>query len=192
MKQTVIIACSIFKNELNNTKNLGTIDIIYLDSMLHMVPDKLENSLTRLIDKYKKHNIILLYGECYPGITELEKNSNVYRVPGINCINITLENKHYKKLRKDGAFILLNEWLKRWKEVFQEELGFKNSANATAFMQEMHSKVVYLDTGNEEIPFETLKEISNYVGLPYSIEKTNAIILEDEINKAINYFKHAS
>jgi len=186
----ICIACSIFKKDLEKIWEKKSFDfkIIYLDSMLHMNPAKLDELLNIQTEKFSDKNIILLYGDCHSKMLDLEKNKNIYRSPGINCCNILLENKRYKELRKQGGFILIDEWVMRWKEIFQNELGFKNTQNAQMFMQEMHTKLIYLDSGNIEIPTQTLTDISEYCGLPYFVEKTNQSVLEQTITDAINWF----
>lgn len=182
----IIVACSVFKNELEAIMKKGTIkgQVIYLDSMLHMYPKKLEKLLNEKIEENKDKNIVLLYGDCHARILDQCKG-NVYKVKGINCCDTILGNKKYKKLRKDGAFILIHEWMERWEEVFKEELGLKNSDLAKKFMTEMHKKIVFVDTGIVEIPHGILKEISNYTGLSYSVESCSSGILEEELLRTI-------
>lgn len=182
----VIVACSVFKHELDAIMKKGIIkaEVIYLDSMLHMYPKKLEELLNNKIDELKDKNIVLLYGDCHARILDQCKGT-VYKVNGVNCCDTILGKKKYKELRREGAFILIHEWLERWEEVFKDELGLKNSDLAKKFMQEMHKKLVYVDTGLFEIPNETLKKISQYTGLPYYIESWSSNTLEKELLRTI-------
>ncbi|MBE9467453.1 MAG: DUF1638 domain-containing protein [Bacteroidetes bacterium] len=179
----ICIACSIFKKELEALKKEGAINIpiIYLDSMLHMKPDKLNALLSAEIEKYNDYEIILAFGDCSTGMFDIENKHNVKRTKGLNCTNILLGTSEYRKLRKEGAFILFNEWVHRWKEVFIDEFGFKKSESATLFMNEMHTKFVYLDLGDAEIPHDTLKELSDFCGLPYEIKSSTSEFLAKSI-----------
>lgn len=187
----VIIACSIFKFELELLKKAGKINepIVYLNSMLHMDQAKLKKTLDKTIDNYKSYKIILIYGDCHAEIYDYEENANILRTPGINCCEIFLGEKEYKKQRKEGAFLLLPEWIKRWKEVFIDHLGFKDSKAIKPFMNEMHKKLVYIDAGTYCTDKKLLNEISDFVGLPLEIHKTTIDELERVILNLIN--KHA-
>ena len=58
------------------------------------------------------------------------------------------------------------EWTSRWKEIFKNELDLKGEI-AKEFMKEMHTFVLYIDTGVVPVPTETLDEISHTLGLPW-------------------------
>lgn len=184
----VIIACSVFKTELEFLKNSGkiTVPIIYLNSMLHMYPEKLQELLDKKIKENCNFKIVLVYGDCHARMIDYEKNPNIVRTPGINCCEIFLGTETYRKIRKDGAFVLLPEWANRWKEVFIEYMGFKNSASATLFMNDMHKKILYIDTGFTEINNPLLKEITGFLGLPLEIHSSSVYELEKTVLQLIN------
>ena len=183
----IIISCSIFKYELEYLKSKGEIDIpvVYLNSMLHMNPQELNLYLDAMIEKYNDFSIILLFGDCHARMVDYEKNRNIVRSPGINCCEIIIGSEEYRKLRRDGAFILLPEWADRWREVFVDYMGFKTSKAANLFMSEMHKKLVYIDTGYHERDNALLKEISDYVGLPIEVYKSSIVKLETSIKHLI-------
>ena len=83
----VIIACSIFKYELDHLISEGRLDVpvVYLNSMLHMYPEELQTLLDTKIEEYKNFRIILMYGDCHANMVDYEKQTNILRVPGINC-----------------------------------------------------------------------------------------------------------
>lgn len=186
------IACSIFRDELEalRRENKITVPVIYLDSMLHMFPDRLHERLDKVVknelDAGKK--LLLIYGECSPYMDKYNENKNVKRIGGINCVNIFLDEKVYRNLRKEGAFFLIHEWALRWKEIFQNELGL-NADNAKSFMSEMHTKLIYLDTGSAPVPVDTLNEISAYCGLPCEIAKVTLDVFSNRVNQAVEELK---
>ena len=96
-----------------------------------------------------------------------------------------LGSEKYKKLRRDGAFILLPEWADRWKEAFIDYMGFKNSKSIKPFMSEMHKKLVYIDTGFQKKDKSLFDEISDYLGLPLEIYNSSIDELEQVINRLI-------
>ncbi len=114
-----------------------------------------------------------------------ESMPGVYRVKGMNCPDVLLGPEKYRSLRKQGAFILLPEWTLRWKEIFQTELGLDEHV-AKDFMQEMHTKLIYLDTGSMPVPTDHLNEFSDYAGLDYEVLQTASNHIQIAINEAID------
>jgi len=186
------IACSIFRAEIEvlRCENKITIPVIYLDSMLHMFPDRLHERLDNVIKKELESGkkLILIYGECSMESKYYNNDANIKRIGGINCVNIFLEDRIYRMLRKEGVFFLIHEWALRWKEIFQNELGL-NAENAKSFMSEMHTKLIYLDTGSAAVPIDTLNEISAYCGLAYEITKVTLDVFSTRVNEAIEELK---
>lgn len=187
----VIIACSIFRYELEQMVKEGKINvpIVYLNSMLHMHPKKLQILLDAKIEEYKNFRIILMFGDCHARMVDYEENTNIFRTPGINCCEILLGKEKYRKIRNDGAFILLPEWSERWKEVFIDSMGFKSSKAIKPFMAEMHKKIVYVDTGLVEKNNPLLNNISDFLGLPLEIYTSTTNELETVINRLIEQSK---
>ena len=183
----VILACSIFKYELEQLVKEGkiTVPIVYLNSMLHMHPKQLQTLLDAKIEEYKNFRIILIFGDCHARMIDYEENKNIVRTPGINCCEILLGKQKYRKIRKDGAFILLPEWSERWKEVFIDSMGFKTSKAIKPFMAEMHEKIVYVDNGLVEKNKPLLSEISDFLGLPLEIYPSTTTELETVIQSLI-------
>lgn len=184
----VIIACSIFRYELEQLEKEGKLNIpvIYLNSMLHMHPKQLQTLLDVKMEEYRNFKIILMFGDCHARMLDYDKNPNILRTPGINCCEIILGSEKYRKLRRDGAFILLPEWADRWKEAFVDYMGFKTSKTMRTFMNEMHKKLVYIDNGLQEKNFPLFDEISDYLGLPLEIYQSSMDNLEKVINQLID------
>ncbi len=186
-KERVIISCSIFKKELEYilAKDNLDIKIEFVNSMLHMKPMALENAIDSKIEKLNEEDITIVLGECHNNTDKYKNIKNIHKIPGINCMEIVLGSENYKKFSREGAFFLLPEWVTRWKEVFNIELGL-NDKIAKPFMREMHKYLCYIDTGFYDVPVDQLNEISEYVGLPYVIFKTDLGNLENAIKRTID------
>lgn len=91
----------------------------------------------------------------------------------------------YRRLRREGVFFLLPEWCARWREVFGERLGFVTAESARLFMQEMHRRIAYLDTGVTPVPTEKLAEIGYYFGLPVDVVAVSPGRLADAVFRAL-------
>jgi len=187
LQNIVIIACSIFKYELEHLQNTGRLNIpvVYLNSMLHMKPKELQILLDAKIEEYQNFRIILMFGDCHARMVDYEKNPNIVRSQGINCAEIILGSEKYRKIRRDGAFILLPEWTERWKEAFVDDMGFKTSKMARPFMKEMHKKIVYVDTGFQAKNDALFEEISDFLGLPIEIYSSSIDELENVVCRLI-------
>lgn len=179
------LSCGIFENEIEILKREGKLpcDFIYLDSRLHMKPDELKKKLDSKIDDLLKsyEKILLVYGDCHPYMVDSYDPERVFRLEGINCCNIIMGSKKYRKLRKEGAFFVFYEWAHRWKEIFVEDIGLTDQL-APIFMNDMHSKIIYLDTGVGPVPIQILDNMSKYFNLPYEVMSTDLSTLEEAIN----------
>ena len=171
-KDIVCIACSIFRVEIEELKKRGDVDfpVRYINSMLHMRPEELKVKIDEMIveERKKGKRILLLFGECHPYMHELEEPGVVSRVSGMNCPEIMLGREKYNALRNEGSFFLMPEWTRRWKEVFEKELGLAKEVGRE-LMGDVHEKLVYLDSGMAHIPKSELEEASDYSGLPYGV-----------------------
>lgn len=184
-----IVACSIFRLELDAiaAAEAEFPAIIYLDSMLHMYPQKLRALLDPIIlaERRKGHRVCVVYGECHPWMDGAGRDLNVQRVRGMNCIELFLGRERYCQLRSEGAFFLLPEWVERWWEVFQHELGL-NPESAKSLMGEMHSSLIYLDSGLQKVPTGTLDQLSAYTGLPWSRIACDTRFLSQAVHQTLD------
>ncbi|HEY3401668.1 MAG TPA: DUF1638 domain-containing protein [Geothrix sp.] len=168
------IACSIFKKEIEALQASGQLDlpVEYLNSMLHMVPAKLEARLQESLGAARTQDpdqeVVMAFGDCCGHMEDFESEPGTSRTEGINCCEIILGRDAYRKLRREGAFFLMPEWALSWKKIFVGQLGLLGPC-AKAFMQEMHTKLIYLDTGILPVPHADLEEASDFLGLPMEI-----------------------
>ena len=189
LNPTVCIACSIFKKEVEllKQKNHLNLPVTFLDSMMHLEPEKLHRLLeTHLVEAQKKGNqVLLLFGECHPFAQEQSSLPGVSRTNGNNCIEILLGKKRYRELRKKGYFFLLPDWALKWKETYLTNPTQKGE-NSLELMAEKHSKLVYLDTGLTPVPKDDLKAFSEYSGLPWEVMKVNLEPLKKAIRESLD------
>lgn len=168
------ISCSIFRREIEALQSSGRLDLSvdYLNSMLHMAPARLEarlgEALTEARERQADQDVVLAFGDCCSHMEAFETEPGTRRTEGINCCEIILGREAYRRLRREGAFFLMPEWALSWKKVFIGHLGLLGPC-AKEFMQEMHTRLVYLDTGILPVPHATLAEASAFLGLPVEI-----------------------
>jgi len=181
----ICLACSILRREVEHLRHAGLLELPcrYVDSMLHMVPEKLGRVLDRQLAG-RRGGTVLLFGDCCAHMVDLEAAAGVARTQGVNCCEILLGSAEYRRLRRAGAFFLLPEWALDWRRVFQHQLGLRGDC-AREFMREMHSRLVYLDTGLVAVPHAALAEMSEYSGLPLEILAIGLDHLAAALRKAI-------
>ncbi len=169
-----VIACGIFKREIEELRRREKLSLHckYLDSMLHMMPALLEYELQENMTESSDNQVVLVFGDCQPRMFEMESKPGICRVAGVNCCEIILGKERFYQLRSEGVFFLLPEWAERWKEVFQKYLGF-NKDTAKVFMGDMHTKLLYLDTGVVPVPEKVLQAAAEFCGLPVEILKVD-------------------
>lgn len=186
------VACSIFKNEISQLQKEKkfNLPVKYLNSMLHMDPEKLENSLQTLLntDELQNQKILVAYGDCCSHMIDIGNRENTTRVRGINCIDIFLGKEKYRALRKKGAFFFMKEWANRWKEVFEIELGL-DEKTAKIVLGDMHKEILFIDTGSSPLDSQILEEISEFTGLPCSILKVDLSEFQKNLESALDKFR---
>lgn len=162
-------------------------EIYALTSMLHMRPDVLSHRLKECIEEGRRaeHQLVLVYGDCCPLMEQYEKIPGVARTDAVNCCELILGKEIYKPLIKEGVFFLLPEWTRRWEEIFTGELGLSRE-NAMDFMHEMHTRLIFLDTGVLPVPLSDIEACSQYCDLPYEIRQTSLDHLQSSIQGAMN------
>ena len=189
-----IVACSIFRREIEWLQARGELILPfhYLDSMLHMVPEKLCSLLNTQIDRTpgRDGRIVLLYGECHLTMHDQEKQKGVSRVKGVNCCEILLGRETYRSYLKKGAFFLMPEWVERWETVFRKELGLSETT-AKSFMRAMHTHLLYLDTQVQPVPVALLDEITRFTGLGWSCLSVSLNRLLYSVNRCVENISRA-
>jgi hypothetical protein len=185
------ISCGILKNEISFLIDSGKLDIpfIFLSSLLHLEPSRLDNELKEVIacSLRKCTDILLVFGDCHPYMHEMTAHRNIRRVKGMNCYDILLGREHYRELMRQGAFFILQEWLENWEFIFTQSLGL-NKKTASEVMTQTHTELVCLDTRTCEISENKLKAISNFTGLPYrKIEISLAYLERSIVNELERY-----
>jgi hypothetical protein len=187
-----MICCSVLQAEVESLADAYWAESgrYFLPSMMHMRPELLSSALESVLDTELKqgHGVVLIYGDCCARMTEMEALPGVVRTRGKNCCELLLGPGEYSKLSHEGVFFLIPEWACRWKDVFSKGLGL-NRDNAACLMQEMHSTLMYLDTGIVPVPERELRECAEYCGLPCEVRPTSLGYLLASIEQARTMLK---
>ncbi len=171
-----LIGCGIFKKEffLLPESLRCRFEPFFLDSMLHMDPEKLDKILAGLLQFGKDQPTIVAFGDCCPHMDDYCAKYGAVRMQGLNCSEIYLGRPRYKQLEKSGAFFLMPEWASRWKEIIKGELGLHDKELAHDFMAQTMGQAVFIDTACEPVPTQALEEFTEFTGLKMAVETPGA------------------
>ncbi|MDY7019519.1 MAG: DUF1638 domain-containing protein [Chloroflexota bacterium] len=122
-KITRIIACAVFKPALEylQLKNrYPDLRLTYLPANLHLKPQDLRDRLLKEISSAQERGerVICLYGECFPGISDLCEQHGVIKVPGHYCYEMLLGTERFQKLVDEmaGTYFLEKELIINFKQ----------------------------------------------------------------------------
>lgn len=170
---TVWLSCGVLRTELQALLDQDRIrgELIFLDSMLHMDPPRLEQVLHKLLGQQTAaaRCLVLVYGDCCSRMLDLTRQFHVGRVNAINCAQLLVGRARYRQFMQQQAFLVLPEWAGRWRQIMHHELGLSEQV-ARDLMGEHRGMLVYLDTGLIPVPEQELKAFAGYCGLPWHSE----------------------
>ena len=188
LQKITFVSCSVLQAELVSLqrRHWHEAKLRFLCSMLHMHPERLGIQLSDAVaeEMEQGQRILLVYGDCSALATNLEALPGVARTRGHNCCELLLGQDVYQRLGHAGAFFLIAEWVKRWREIFTIELGL-NKEIARDLMQDMHRSLIYLDTGLAPVPVDELRECEEYCGLSCVVRPVTLDHLQLAIQEAI-------
>lgn len=182
-----LLACGVFRREFYALAEFlqSSFDPVFIDSRLHLDPERLKLIIGHAITKQQGRPIVLAFGDCCPHMDKLEGTTHVARTVGLNCSQILLGSQRYRELQRERVFLLMPEWALRWECVLKEELGLATAELARDFMTHIMCRAAYIDTGVMPIPKEQLSLFSEYSGLPVTIETVGLERLEEALKKAL-------
>ena len=183
------IACSVFRPELEALKASGllSIPVYYLNSELHMRPERLYYYMNKLVGNLRKRGrrIVLVYGDCHGYMPELCALDCVVRTRGINRCELLMGRENYKTHRKSKSFYLLPEWTLRRRELLGQ-LEDMTSELTVDFMREAHNRLTYLDSGVMPLPRDEIEACARYFDLPFEVLDITTDFLQKAIKEAMD------
>ncbi|MBB6062550.1 diguanylate cyclase (GGDEF)-like protein [Thermosipho japonicus] len=188
MERITFLICENFRKEFETvSKKLNEkIDIITFPSFCtlkkenrnYKIKEKLLESKNLVIFCCKFCDILKKIPEKYLNQIKLYKFENCFYMFGKTNID---------KYLSKGAYLVTPGWLVRWKENLSS-YGF-DKETAQSFFKEITNKIVLLNTKVEKNIETILKDFSNFLELPYTIEDIGLDYFELLINKILAEIK---
>ena len=126
---TRIIACAVFRPALDYLRlenRYPDLRLTYLPANLHLRPQDLKDRLLKeiLSAQERGERVICLYGECFPGISDLCEQHGVIKVPGHYCYEMLLGTERFQEIVDEmaGTYFLEKELILNFKQYCIEPL----------------------------------------------------------------------
>jgi len=124
-ENTVVIACSMIKNEINKVMAENHLDypVIWMEKGLHEFPEKLKKELAGRIPAYQDRDyIILLYGMCGYAVEGLSSDTASLIIPKYDdCVRMLMSHEKGALIpTKADHLYLTDEWIDSDKFLLKE------------------------------------------------------------------------
>lgn len=173
-EQPLVIACGIFRRELDALLESGEIDAeaIYLGSFLHLDYGKLESALVAVLQREKGRRPVVLYGDVCMGFGEeirpLVEAHEAVKVDGLNCIDCLLGGRgKLLEVDPEHEFLFLTPG---WIRFFERYVAENPEARKRQFS--VLKGIVLVDAlGDRSAYRDRIRAVSEQTGLPVVDEK---------------------
>lgn len=171
-KKLCFVVCQNFSAEVKQViQNIGDPDVKVIS-----LPDNCTGQLINpdLFAKIVQHSepkydkIVFLGSSCLKGILNTgTKHKKLEFVEFQQCFDLLLNSQIINHFIGQGYYLVTNGWFRNYRKNI-DRWGF-SSDTAKQFFRESSQKIMFLDTGVNEIGTELLDELSEYTGLPYEV-----------------------
>lgn len=185
----IIYACEMIRDEvelaLKNT-DCG-VPVIWVDSSLHMYPEKLKAHLQEKIDNTDNvDTIVFAFGLCGNAFINITTGNASAVIPRFNdCTEMLLANQN-RKTHSCGCYYLTRGWIDSEKSI-KNEIEFYtkryNEKNAHRIMRRMfvhYNQLMLIDTGAYPVDeyTRTAEELASMLNLELTMSKGTIEVLE--------------
>ncbi|MBN2285049.1 MAG: hypothetical protein JXQ26_02230, partial [Tissierellales bacterium] len=110
---------------------------------------------------------VLICNKTCAAINLLQDNSQIQKITGNYCFSHLTCDEFLDYLISQGSYVMSLDWLMDWRKHI-EVMGF-DQKSARIFFKDTSKQLVFFDSDIEEKSHKILKELSNYLDLPYLI-----------------------
>jgi hypothetical protein len=160
-----LVACEIFRQEMEIIAPEIACRATWLPAGLHVNLDRLKAALETALEGTQR--TVCLYGACHPEIDDLLGRSGGCRLPGKDCVAAFLPEEKRREYEARRAFVMTPGWLRHWREIFRESLGWDEVDARQNFG--FYDIVILLDFGLEMIDDMDVLEFFEFIQKPVEI-----------------------
>jgi len=179
MNKKVLIACSIFKEEidflLQKEGEELDIEIVWIDAGLHSDPVFLEKELSSALlkaDDLGKNDVRLLFGwGCLPQMDSITAGKGNSMIAAKNCLSAFLGDDKARKLEQNNSMLMTPSWVRIWPANMKKFFGW----NEVDFRMNLgrYDRILVLDSGLHPLTDDEILEFFDLVQVPVEFESLN-------------------
>ncbi len=182
-----IVACNIFRQEIEAVAPEIASQINWLPAGLHTDLGRLKEALEQTMDGGEP--VVCLYGSaCHPDMVELVTSQRGHCLPVEDCVTAFLSKEERRELQRRKAYVMTPGWLRNWGEIFREGLGWDEVDARQNFG--LFDVVVLLDFGLEPIDDLAVLEFFDYVKTPVEIVPTDLGYFRENVKRLLEAEAH--
>ena len=155
-----VIGCSIFRKEIEHLRGTD-FAVTWLPAGLHVSDERLGAALGQALAG--EEEVACFYGACHPDMNLLLAGHGGRRLQARNCVEAFLDPVERARLG-ERVFIMTPGWLREWRSIFIEGLGWDEIDGRINFGG--YDKIVVLDFGLEPIDELAVLEFYDYTQTP--------------------------
>jgi len=184
-----IIACRVFKPALEYLgleNRYSHIRLTYLPPNLHLKPRELGRYLRREIAAAERRNeqVICLYGDCFPGISDYCQRHGARRVPGPYCWEMFLGSERFNRVLEEnvGTYFLEKELILNFKEYCIEPLELYDE-EMRRYCFQRYQRLLYVRQPSDPDLLTDANELAEFLGLSLEVQDADYSHLEKRLSE---------
>lgn len=160
-----VLGCGIFRRELEAVAPGWATAVQWLSPGLHADLEAMRGALDEALAGAE--GAACLFGACDPDIDRTLQDHGAARFPGKDCVAAFLDDGERAVLEARRAFVMTPGWLRHWREIFQQAIGWDTFDARQNFG--FYDSVVLLDFGLEPIDELEVLEFFEFTQTPVEV-----------------------
>lgn len=183
-----LVGCGILQKEVSYliAKNNWPLTTDFLPASLHIDFKRLACALQAGLARHADEQTIVFYGACHPGMDKMLSEAHALRTAGQNCIEMLLGEEEFNRELTQGAFFLLDDWVRNWDAVVAKTFGSNISVIRDIF-HDRHRYLLCLRTPQSDDFSQDAAHISDMLDLPVQWRDVSLDHLESVLHAAIRH-----
>lgn len=182
-----LVGCGILQKEVSFliAKNNWSLTTDFLPPSLHIDFDRLAGALHEGLSRHAGEQTVVFYGACHPMMDNMLDQARTLRTLGQNCIEMLLGAEEFNRELANGAYFLLNDWVRGWDDAIAKTFGSNINVIRDIF-HDQHRYLLCLRTPLSDDYSEEAARIGAMLELPVQWRDVNLDHLENVLQTAIS------